>query len=174
MNRPARGPAVSRSARARGRTAVVALALLLAHAGCAVTGSYEPRPSPRISPVDVTGQRVFVRDGRRYEVGLLAGGGAEDLVRGNELALSEARKVPRNRILGWLGFGLGVGATVSGGYFGLERDRQRSGLASELFFGGFASLLASIAFTSASNHHLVDAVDIFNDGLEPPAPAVPP
>jgi hypothetical protein len=152
------------------RAASAALALLVAHAGCAITGTYEPRPSPRITPLDVTGQRVFVRDGRRQEVGLL-GGGATELVRRDDAAVAEARKYRRDRLLAWTFSAASLGAFGAGAYFGLEKDQRHRGLGADLFFGGFLSSLVSLGLASAAAHDLMNAVTIFNDDLEGPSAA---
>ena len=148
-----------------GAARTVATALLLAHAGCAITGTYEPRPSPRITPLDVSGQRVFVRDGRRQEVGLL-GGGAEELVRGDDAAIAEARPYRRHRLAAWTFSVASLGAFGAATYFSLEKDRRHEGLGADLFFGGFLASLVSLGFASAAAHDLTNAVDIFNDDLE--------
>ena len=156
------------------RTVAVAAGLLLAHAGCAITGTYEPRPSPRITPLDVTGQRVFVRDGRRQEVGLF-GGGAEELVRGDDAAVAAVRPYRRNRLLAFTLSTAGLGAFGAATYFSLERDQRHEALGADLFFGGFLSSLVSLAFTSAATHDLMNGVTIFNDDLAaPPAARSPP
>ena len=158
---------------ARARAAAVAMALLAAHAGCAIMGTYEPRPSPRITPVDITGQRVFVRDGRRYDVGLL-GGGAEALVRGDDAAVAEARPYRRDRLLSWTFLAASLGAFGAATTFSLERDHRHEALGADLFFAGFVSSLVSVAFASAAAHDLTNAVVIFNDDLEPARAASPP
>ena len=102
----ARGAAVTRAARA------VTAALLVAQLACAGASSYEPRRSPRIAAVHING-RVYVRDGQRYEISLLGGGG-EELVASNEAATALMRKHRRKQIWAWSLLGLGLGTVIAG------------------------------------------------------------
>ena len=129
--------------RAKLRGFALAAAALLATSGCAVTGTYEPRPSARISSVDATGYRIFVRDGERHEVGLL-GGGAEELVRGDEAAVTEVRAHRRDRILAWSFLGLGLGGFTAGTILSLDKSHRHDELGAGLYFGAFAPIVASL------------------------------
>ena len=149
----------------KARGVVLAVTALLAHAGCAVTGTYEPTPSPRISAVDATGYRTFVRDGQRHEVGLL-GGGAEELVSGNEAAVAEAHAHRRDRILAWSFLGLGLGGFTAGTILNLDQRHRHDELGAGLYFGAFVPIITSVIFSSRAWHELANAINIYNDDLE--------
>ena len=140
-------------------------ALLVAQFGCAGASSYEPRRSPRIAAVHING-RVYVRDGQRYEIGLLGGGG-EDLVAGNDTATALIRKHRRKQI--WSGslLGLGLGTVIAGNaLFYAADDRNGAGIA--VAWIGLIPMVVSAALSNSARHDLVNAVNIYNDALEGP------
>jgi hypothetical protein len=151
----------------RSRAGALCLLALAAHAGCAVTGTYEPRPSPRISKLDPTG-RVYVRDGRRFELGLA--GSAEDLVRGNELAVEHARRYRRRQTAALAVYGLGLASFGTG--LGLlvppRRSDGRFVAGNVLFLASSVSMIVAAVFFSSAIGNLEDAVNIYNDALEGP------
>jgi hypothetical protein len=107
-----------------------------------------------------------VRDGQRYEIGVLGGGG-EELVAGNEAATALMRKHRRKQI--WSGslLGLGLGTVIAGNaLFYAADDRNRSGIA--VAWIGFIPMVASIVLSTSARHDLVNAVNIYNDALEGP------
>lgn len=145
------------------RSGCLGVALAVLATGCAAT--YQPQPSRRIALVHTSG-RVFVRDGQRFEVGML-GGGAEALVAGNDLALSRARKLRRDSILAGSFYGLGVATFVTGAVF-LTGDDER-GLSTGLMLGSLAPLIVSGVFFASARRELLNAVNVYNAALEGPA-----
>jgi hypothetical protein len=145
-------------------TATVVVALLFAQSGCAITGTYEPKPSRRIAPLDVAG-RVYVREGRRYNVGVF--GSAEDLVRGNDLAVAEARASFRKSTAGWLLYGIGTSLLATGIILDASR-RTETPVETALILGSLVPLIASAPFIAGATVSRQNAVNIYNDSLEGP------
>jgi hypothetical protein len=148
-------------------TRTVIAALFVAPLACAGAASYEPRPSPRIAAVHING-RVYVRDGQRYEIGLLGGRG-EELVAGNDTATALMRKHRSKQIWSLSLLGLGLGTAIAGNVL-LRADDANAlpvrGLA--VSWLGIASMAASLAFSYSAHHDLVNAVNVYNDALEGP------
>jgi hypothetical protein len=143
----------------------VGAVLLVAQLACAGSASYQPRPSPRIAPVHVSG-RVYVRDGQRFEIGLLGGGG-EALVAGNETATALMRKHQRKQTASWILFGLGLGTSVAGSTLALAGEGPDL-LGLGLAWLGLLPMAISLGFSLSGRHDLVNAVNIYNDALEGP------
>jgi hypothetical protein len=140
----------------------VGVALLVAQVGCAT--SYEPRRSPRIAAVHVNG-RVFVRDGQRYEIGILGGNG-EALVGGNEAATALMRKHRTKQIWGVSLLGLGIAAGITGQVMFQTADPHDRGPG--VLVGALAlfPVLAAAVVVASSRHDLANAVNLYNDALE--------
>jgi hypothetical protein len=144
----------------------VGAVLLVAQLACAGAASYQPRPSPRIAPLHING-RVYVRDGQRFEIGLLGGGGGEALVAGNETATALMRKHQRKQTASWILFGLGLGTSIAGTtlvFTGDDHERLGVGLA----WLGLLPMAISLGFSLSARHDLVNAVNVYNDALEGP------
>jgi hypothetical protein len=143
----------------------VGAVLLVAQLACAGAASYEPRPSPRIAALHING-RVYVRDGQRFEVGLLGGGG-EALVAGNDTATALMRKHERKQTASWILFGLGLGTSIAGNtlfFNGDGHDRLGVGLA----WLGLVPMATSLVLLLSAQHDRVNAVNVYNDALEGP------
>jgi hypothetical protein len=144
----------------------VGAALLVAQLACAGSASYQPRPSPRIASVHING-RVYVRDGQRYEIGLLGGGG-EELVANNETATALVRKQRRKQIWATSFFGLGLGTSIAGNALFWTADAQDSRRGLAIAWLGLVPLVVSAAFFNSARHDLENAVNIYNDALDGP------
>ena len=144
----------------------VGVALLVAQLACAGAATYQPRPSPRIAVVHING-RVYVRDGQRYEIGLL-GGGAEELVASNDTAVALARKHRRKQIWSMSLFGVGLGTAIAGNtlFWTADAGDERRGLA--LVWLSLIPIVASAVFFNSARHDLDNAVNIYNDALDGP------
>ena len=150
----------------RARRPVSALVVaVLALGGCAAT--YAPRPSPRIVSLDIGGH-IYLREGRRYALG--NAGDAEDLVRGNDAAVAEARAYRRYALTGLTLYGVGVATLATS--FVLLQYPSKQGLGAGLWLASLPTMLVSIPFFAGSRTKLQNAVNIYNDGLEEPAPRI--
>jgi hypothetical protein len=147
----------------RSRAGAMALLFLFAHAGCAVTGTYEPRPSPHISKLD-PGGRIFARGGRHFEPGLTAD--AEDLVSGNELAVAYARRAHHQMVAGLVLYAAGV-ATLATSLvlLGQTEDPAHNTAARVVLPLSLVPLFVSLGLVFTARGNVEDAVNIYNDGL---------
>jgi hypothetical protein len=143
----------------------LALLALVANGACAVTGTYEPRSSRCISQLDPAA-RVYVREGRRIEVGLA--GSAEDLVSGNDLAIRFARRSHRQVIAGWTLYTTGVAALGTGIALLASSRRDADGaVAGRILVGtSLVPMIVSLPLFLAAFANRQDAVNIYNDALE--------
>jgi hypothetical protein len=146
----------------------VGAALIVAQLGCAGAASYQPRPSARIASVHING-RVYVRDGQRYEIGLLGGGG-EALVASNDMATALMRKHHRKEIWGVSLFSLGAATSIAGNAMFWTADPGDSGRGRGLAIAwlGLVPIIASAVFFNSARHDVENAVNIYNDALEGP------
>jgi len=133
--------------------------MLLALTGCAV--AYEPAASPRVT---FTTSGVY-KNGQK--VGTLPYG-TPDAVNGNAHAESEANLGRTMNIAGWVfqvgGLGtLGAGAAIAAG----DTGNSKQGLVTGLFVGALAASLIGDCLWIAGNTHSVNAINIYNDGLNP-------
>src|SRR5262249_2422039 len=111
--------------------------------------------------------RVYVRNGQRYEIGLLGGNG-EALVAGNEMATTLMRKSRHKEIWGWSIFGLGVGTWITGSVLVWRADANDRTPGFFVSWLALVPLLASAVITPSARHDLVNAVNVYNDSLEGP------
>jgi len=148
----------------RGLIAVLGLACLQ---GC--TSSYEPARSPRIATVIEGGQPTFVKNGDRIG-GPVFGNGLVEAVEGVPEAEHHA-VIGRNLVLG--GFVLdvvGLGSMVGGTVLLVKEDSaqgQPSTAGTALFLGGAVAALAGSVMILCGQPHIYDAINIYNDSLEP-------
>jgi hypothetical protein len=135
-----------------GRLLFVALPVV---SGCATT--YVPARSPRIAIVS----GGYFKDGKK--LGLL------EAVRGNPRAEAEARTYD-NLVAGTVGLLLGGLATTTGGLIlGVEtKDRALDDLALGMLLAGFSSIIVSDVLITMAPPHAVDAINIYNDGVDQP------
>jgi hypothetical protein len=153
---------------------VLAVVLAVAFtAGC--SSSYEPARSPRIVTVVEGGQPTFVKNGERIG-GPAFGSGLADAVASNPEAERQAT-IGRNLVLGGFVLDLvGLGSVI-GGTVVLAKDSthdQPSTAGTALLLGGVAAALAGSVLILCGQPHIYDAVNIYNDGLEPRAARTPP
>ena len=152
-------------------TIVIALAAALA-AACST--AYRPRPGRRLSVVMEGGQLAYQRDGQVYSHGLF-GGGLVDAVSGVPAAEEAARTFRARSAVGLLAL-LG-GLTCS--FVALEVAFQRSAdeeAERPLLLGSgclLVSLTGAIVVGSAVPSQW-DAINLYNDAVEPVAPPPPP
>lgn len=138
--------------------------------GCAST-RYEPARSPRIAFVS----NAVVKDGKKYPN--YFGGGVVEAVRGNPRAETEARKgralVVGGSVLAIVGISaelVGLAASVAGTRFDEttgETSQTTSGeVGSAMVIGGILVAIVGAVVTFQGPPHLVDAVNIYNDGVD--------
>jgi len=138
--------------------------------GCST--SYVPQKSPRVAVVQVGGVPSYVRDGKTYSGGI-AGGELEEAVRGNPEAEQHARDYKSGMVSGLLSV-LAGGVAMAGGLGLLAADsashdpdkgRQISGGA--MLATGLAAYIAGLVLVSTAQPHLLDAINVYNDGVSP-------
>lgn len=141
--------------------------------GC--SSRYEPARSPRIVTVMDAGTPTFVKDGEHIgAVGF--GGGLADAVRGNPRAEHEAR-VGHNLVVG--GFILDIAGlgTLVGAEAALAQQRstdRTSNVPVVLAIGGAAAIITGSILLIAGQPHIYDAVNLYNDGIDPQLRYAPP
>jgi hypothetical protein len=146
----------------------------------ACSSAYIPQPGPRLSVVMESGSLAYMRDGKKYEGGML-GGDIEEAVRGNPRAEQYAHDYKSGMVTGFALSMLGI-AGMAGGLTveGIQEANQPTGsqnvpVTGLVIFG--AGLLLDLVGSSimlGAVPHLYDAVNAFNDGLIPPSPPPPP
>lgn len=132
---------------------------ILVLTGCAQ--AYSPVASPRVT---------FTTNGV-YKNGMNVGSlayGTPDAVRANARAESEANLGRSMNIAGWVfqiaGAGtLGAGAAIAAG----DKDNSKPGLVTGVLLGALAASLVGDGLWLAGNTHSVNAINIYNDGLNP-------
>jgi|SRR6185369_3538846 len=142
-------------------------------AGC--SSSYEPARSPRIVTVVEGGQPTFVKNGERIG-GPAFGSGLADAVASNPEAERQA-SIGRNLVLGGFVLDLvGLGSVIGGTVVFAKQDspNEPSPAGTALVLGGVAAVLAGSVLILAGQPHIYDAVNIYNDSLEPRTPRVDP
>jgi hypothetical protein len=141
--------------------------------GC--SSRYEPARSPRIVTVMDAGTPTFVKDGEHIgAVGF--GGGLAEAVHGNPRAEHEAR-VGHNLVVG--GFVLDIAGltTLVGAEVALAQQHttdRPSGLPVVLALGGAVAIITGSILIIAGQPHIYDAVNLYNDGIEPQLRYAPP
>jgi hypothetical protein len=159
-------------------------ALIAAHAGCSY--HYIPKATGRVNVVMDGGKIGYMRDGKLYEGGIF-GGDIEEAVRGNALAEDYASRFKTAQIGGFVVTIIGTGATVAGGIlggYGAAQNNSTPGsgnsnttLGLGLIFGGLGLMLGGAIWAITGQPYLYDAINAYNDGVQPPAappPAPPP
>lgn len=146
---------------------------------CART-QYEPINSPRVSSTS----GGYMRDGLNYGHGF---GGLADAVADNPQAHTEAKTASRLYTGGAICGGFGLAAEVGGlvlASAGSDVD-ERTGettatpavpIGFAIFAAGVALSVTGIVLLAHSNTHAIDAMNIYNDGVElkrAPVPAPP-
>ena len=142
----------------RGRGRALALGLLLAFgAGCGTT--YQPEPSPRIGLVVHGGTLSYVQNGHEVPVGPL-GGDLGSLVGDNPRAAAEARTARRQLAVGVPAYLVGIGAVLLGLWL-VDGNGRWVAVGAGAGVAGTGLGLMGAGFT-----HLLDAVNIYGDGLK--------
>ena len=138
-------------------TAPRALGLLLAVGlGCGTT--YQPRPSPRIGLAVRAGTLNYVQNGRETPVGPL-GGDLGALVADNPEAAAQARTARTQLVVGVPAYLIGIGVVALGLWL-------VDGNARWVTAGAGAGVAGTgLGLMGAGFTHLIDAVNIYNDGL---------
>src|SRR5579859_2276580 len=138
--------------------------------GC--SSSYVPAASPRVSAVMDGGYYAYVRDGKKYEGGLL-GGEIEEAVRGDPRAEEYARQYKTGMVTGFVLSMLGATGTFAGvGIAGAQASQAANGpslTAAGLIVAGAGLLAETIGLIVELNAmpHMADAINAYNDSLMP-------
>jgi hypothetical protein len=147
---------------------VAGTALLLAMTGCST--HYVPQARGRISVVMDPGMGLY-KDGRTYKAGLF-GGDVDEAVAGNPRAEEEVAAYQSDQTIGTVLSFAGL-AAVLGGAAVLGADVPNSSQTNALppslglMLGGVVLELVSLGFTLSAQPHLWDAINIYNDGVDP-------
>lgn len=152
------------------RTLASAL-LVAASASLGCTSAYMPRPGPRISVVLENGAPILVKQGRKYPPGMF-GSGLVDAVNGNTKAEASASTYQSLTVGGFVVGLLGAGAAGAGlGILTYEaasgREVMSPGALVGLAVGGAVVSLVGSSLTAAAQTYYWDAINIYNDSIEP-------
>jgi hypothetical protein len=147
--------------------------MMLVATGCSTT--YTPRPSARLHMAMSGGEVVLARDGEEYSLGLL--GDVTGAVTGVPAAVDHADSYETLTIAGFVFGIIGAGASGAGAgvIIGASADLPPGqgisdttiGVGLGLAFGGLALALVGAGFQIAAQPHLLDAVNIYNDSVDP-------
>jgi hypothetical protein len=145
----------------------------------ACSSAYIPQPGPRLSVVMESGSLAYVRDGKKYEGGML-GGDIEEAVRGNPRAEQYAHDYKSGMVTGFALSMVGIAGMVGGlTVAGIEEAHQPTGSQSVpvtglvIFGAGLLLDLVGSGIMLGAVPHLYDAVNAFNDGVGPPPQSRP-
>ncbi len=158
-------------------TTIRTLALTAVLTATACSTNYVPRTPGRLFVTMDSGKPSYVRDGQRYDHGIL-GGGLQDAVRGNpqaEAAAAEYRSRMSNGLLvmvvGAVCTGVAIGSAIadeSGDYDpGADRRVETKLLVAT---GCLGLMLGGSLYAISAEPYRWDAINIFNDS-PPPMPA---
>lgn len=144
---------------------ITATICAIALGGCSTV--YQPRATGRVSPVLQGGTVKFARDGKV--------GDLDEAVKGNPAAESEARSY-RTLIIAGASVALAGIAGLVGGTVLAPKDNNSppSAASAGLLLGGFAAAVVGDILLIKAVPHLYDALNIFNDGVEPQRSNPPP
>ncbi|GEM_PF-2070825 len=155
-------------------TTTQSLAITAVLAATACSTSYVPRTPGRLFVTMDSGKPSYVRDGQRYDHGIL-GGGLQEAVRGNpraEAAAAEYRSRMSNGLLvmvvGAVCTGVAIGSAIadeSGEYDpGADRRAQTKLLVAT---GCLGLILGGSFYAISAEPYRWDAINIFNDSPPP-------
>jgi hypothetical protein len=161
---------------------IAAVTLCCCAFGC--TSSYVPRPSPRLSLIMEGGTYAYVRDGKKYEGGML-GGDLEEAVRGvpaaEEYASQFRTGMTAGLVLTTIGsLGLVGGLVLTGAEASQTTPGQPLPPTGLVVCGlGLVTELVGVIVGLNAAPHLFDAINAYNDALgsrveAPPTPAPSP
>lgn len=126
-----------------------------------------------------SGSLAYVRDGKKYEGGML-GGDIEEAVRGNPRAEQYAHDYKSGMVTGFALSMVGIAGMVGGlTVEGIQEANHPTGSQSVpvtglvIFGAGLLLDLVGSGMMLGAVPHLYDAVNAFNDGVAPPSPLRP-
>lgn len=159
------------------RRSVAGGVLFVAVTGCAT--SYQPRANGRIAYGMSGGNVVFIKDGKTYPQGFF-GGNLVDLVEDNPEAAEQARAYRDTSATGFVITLVGAAGVTTGVLMGPSRPKNEGDgeeqkidpVATGVFIGGLAVWMTGLFVLLAAQPHMLDAVNIYNDGVDqdPPLP----
>jgi hypothetical protein len=160
----------------------LASTVLLATSACST--AYAPAHTGRVSMTMEGGALRLYKDGKTYRPGPF-GGDVDEAFAGNAQAAEEAETYQTNQttgtILSFAALGLELGGA---GLLGANPPTSNGDgslvPALGLMGAGIVAEIVGLVFTVSAQPHLLDAINIYNDGLQPgsrtpqpPAPANP-
>jgi hypothetical protein len=155
---------------------IAAVTLCCCAFGC--TSSYVPRPSPRLSLIMEGGTYAYVRDGKKYEGGVL-GGDLEEAVRGDPTAEEYASQFRTGMTAGLVLTTVGALGVVGGLVLtGADASQTTPGHplppTGPVVCGvGLVTELVGVIVGLNAAPHLFDAINAYNDALGSRAEAPP-
>jgi hypothetical protein len=159
-----------------GRTTAAALFVSMS-LGC--SSSYMPAASPRVTLIQDSGHWSYLRDGKYYS-GAIFSGGLEKAVEGNPQAEEYARQYTTG--MAW-GFGLvltALAGAITGAAVQINDDQhlqpgQTTIPPMGLVILGGSLVVDIVGALIAANAapHMADAINAYNDGLEPQPKVTP-
>lgn len=141
---------------------LVALAAAIAGLGGACGTAYQPRPSARVGFIIHHGVALYVKNGQEVPIGPL-GGALEPLVESSPQAAFRAHRACHQLAFGVPLYLAGVAALVVG------LASSRPPVRWSLIGAGAASGGTGLGLIGAGFTNIVDAVNIYNDSMSPPA-----
>jgi hypothetical protein len=157
------------------RRTTLAAAVLACVSSTGCTSAYMPRPNSHVTMVMDGGRIAFVRDGKKYEGGLL-GGDIEEAVQGNAKAAEYASAYKTGMTTGFATTLLGLGGMLGGvalaGTEASEAPHSPSAPTPGLLVLAAGAVLYGIGLVVVLNAapHLYDAVNVYNDGVDGAGP----
>jgi hypothetical protein len=153
------------------------LALAVAVSGCAT--SYVPIPGRRVSIVLEGGNPKLSKGGRTYGIGF--GGGLVEAVGDHPEAERHAVAFRNGQITTFALIGGALASVLVGGALAFVYTGANNNGSPALAYGGIAGLtvalgldIAALIVSANTQPHLYDAINIYNDAVDPPHAPFPP
>jgi hypothetical protein len=161
------------------RTRSLVAAALVAAVLSACSTNYVPHTPGRLFVTMDSGKWSYVRDGQRYDHGML-GGGLEDAVRGNPQAEAAAAEYTSRLRTGLLFTILGTLGMVGGltGAVATAVDEEGNDSRTQQLLGltviSMAVMFGGAMYAASAEPYRWDAINMFNDQPPPPPPGYGP
>jgi hypothetical protein len=147
----------------------LALTALFATTACAT--SYAPQNTGRVSIVMEGGAMRLYKNGKTYRPGPF-GGDVDEAFAGNPQAAEEAESYQTSQTTGTILSFASLALEIGGGALLAVSPPNSNGNGSlvpalGLMGVGAVAAIVSLVFTASAQPHLLDAINIYNDGVKP-------